>query len=167
MPELSDQFLAVGLTLSLLVSSASSIIKGVFNGSSAKAKSLLTKGDNDESTAIPVVDEKPKPKARRRSADAFATMERHIIRRLPFVFLLFAVYKLILVELPHREPQQRMSFAQSQSESSPSQWEYAVLKKTLSQEELDALGNEGWELISHKFEIEPKIETYIFKRRKF
>jgi hypothetical protein len=165
MPDIDPQIFSVALTFVLLITAAKSTIKEILDRSRVRTKSA-SKNDGDESPATPDADKKPRAIARRRSVDTYATMESHIVRSLLVVLLSFAVYKLIIAELPHREPQQQMSLSPIQSRGNPERWEYSVREKTLSESELNALGNEGWELISHKFEMESKMDTYILKRRK-
>lgn len=166
MPDIDPQIVSVFITFFLLINAAKSTIKEVLNGSRVRGKSPAAKSDKDESPATSVVEKKTRATAKRGSVDPYSTIESHIVRGVVVVLLSFGVYKLIIAELPHREPQQRISLAQIQSGGNTEQWEYTVLKRTLSESELNALGDEGWELISHKFGLESKIEMYIFKRRK-
>lgn len=167
MPEIDPQILSVAMTFFVLLNSAKSTIREFFSERRVGAKAHVAKspGDDDSAAAF-VVGNETRATARRVSADPYSTMESHIVRSLTVVLLLFAVYKLIIAELPHELPQQRTSLSQLQSAGNSQQWEYSVLNRSLSEADLNTLGNEGWELISHKFEIESKVETFIFKRRK-
>lgn len=163
MPDIDPQILSVALTFFVLLNSAKSTIKEFFNGRRLRAKAIAT---SDDTHAAFIVGNETRAMARRDYADPYSTMESHIVRGLTVVLLLFAVYKLIIAEVPHQEPQQRTSLSQIQFAHNSQQWEYSVLNKTLSEADLNNLGNEGWELISHKFEMESKVDTFIFKRRK-
>ena len=165
MPDIDPQIVSVALTFFLLINAAKSTITEVFS-SRVRGKSLAAKGDKDDSPATSVVEKKTRATARRGSIDPYSIIEGHIVRGVVVVLLSFGVYKLIIAELPHREPQQRMSLAQIESEGNTQQWEYIIRNKTLSEGELEALGDDRWELIDHKFEKELKIDTYIFKRPK-
>lgn len=165
MPDIDPQILSVALTLVLLITSAKSTIKELLAGSRVSAEPV-PRSVNDEAPANSAIAKKPRGIARRRPVDPYSIIESHIVRGLLVVLLSFAVYKLIMTELPRREPHQAMSLSQIESEVNTERWEYAVKKKTLSEVELNALGNEGWELISHKFDGASNIDTYILRRRK-
>ncbi len=166
MPDIDPQIVSVVLTFLLLINAAKSTVKEVVNGARVRGKSPEVKAYKDESSATSVVEKKPRATAGRRSIDPYATIESHIVRGVVVVLLSFGVYKLIMAELPHQESEQRMSLSEIHPGGNTEQWEYAILKKTLSEAELNALGKEGWEMISHKFDIVSKVDTYMLKRRK-
>ncbi|HWN08121.1 MAG TPA: hypothetical protein VNO50_02390 [Pyrinomonadaceae bacterium] len=166
MPDIDPQIVSVVLTFLLLINAAKSTVTEVVKGTRVRGKSPAAKDYIDESPATAVVEKKRRERAGRRSIDPYAIIESHIVRGVVVVLLSFGVYKLIMAELPHRESEQRMFFTQADSGVNTGQWEYAVRKKTLSEGELNDLGNQGWELISHKSDIASKVDTYTLKRRK-